>query len=110
MTKLVPADASVAAKRGFIRTTAQAYAATIPSGGITAGVIASTINNPDTVLILSVVGSALLSPLLAGLASYFSILSSGIPADYRPEIPPRVADDDHDDDGRLGTTGYVSGV
>lgn len=93
MTKLVPADAQVAAKRGFIRTTAQAYAATIPSGGLTAGVISATITNPDPILLISVVGSALLSPLLAGLASYFSILSNGIPADYKIEIPPQVQDD-----------------
>lgn len=83
MTDLIPDATEVAAKRGFIRTTAQAYAATIPAGGISAATIMSVVDSPDPVLIVATVASALLSPLLAGAASYLSILAKGIPDDYQ---------------------------
>lgn len=81
---IVPATVVRAAKRAFIRTTAAAYAATIPSGGITSGAILSLIQNPDPWLLAASIGAAVLSPPLAGIASYLSILSRGIPEDYRP--------------------------
>lgn len=77
---LIPDDVQVAAKRGFIRTTFQSYAATIPAGGVTAGVIASAASDPRGVVTALV--AAVVSPPLAGLASYFSIVSKGLPADY----------------------------
>lgn len=82
LEELIPGAIKLAAKRGFLRTTAQAYAATIPAGGVSAAVIAAVVNNPDPVTIWTTIGAALLSPPLAGLASYLSILSSGIPTDY----------------------------
>lgn len=82
MSTLVPAATQIAAKRGFIRTTAQAYAATIPAGGVSAAVLASVVANPDPVALIITAAAALLSPPLAGLASYLSILSKGIPEDY----------------------------
>lgn len=83
--KVVPEATVLAAKRGFIRTTAQAYAATIPAGGVSAATIASVIENPNPVLIAATVIAALVSPLLAGLASYLDITARGIPADYQPQ-------------------------
>jgi len=87
MSNIVPAATKVAAKRGFIRTTAQAYAATIPAGGVSAAVLASVATNPDPVAIVTTVVAALVSPPLAGLASYLSILSAGIPEEYTEAVP-----------------------
>lgn len=91
--KLVPADAKLAAKRGFIRTTAQAYGTAL-AGGITVVALSDaftqiTEGNPLPLIFAAVV--TLVSPLIAGAASYFSILSSGIPADYQPAEPERLA-------------------
>ena len=85
VVELIPADVKVAAKRGFLRTTAQAYATSL-AGGISATAIISLLSNSEPwlpILVTWVV--ALVTPLLSGLASYFSILSRGIPADYQPE-------------------------
>ena len=84
-TELIPADVKVAAKRGFLRTTAQAYATSL-AGGISSTAIISLLTNGEPWLpILVTWVIALVTPLLSGLASYFSILSRGIPADYQPE-------------------------
>ena len=85
VVELIPTDVKVAAKRGFLRTTAQAYATSM-AGGISATAIISLLSNSEPwlpILVTWVV--ALVTPLLSGLASYFSILSRGIPADYQPE-------------------------
>lgn len=88
--KLIPANASLAAKRGFIRTTAQAYGTSL-AGGLTVAAATdafgqATGGNPVPLVIAGAV--FVLSPLIAGAASYFSILARGIPADYAPELPP----------------------
>lgn len=81
---LIPADTKLAAKRGFIRTTAQGYAATL-SGGIATTVVLSIVNGEIDLMTAGVTfGVAVLSPLVAGLASYMSITASGIPEDYKP--------------------------
>jgi hypothetical protein len=82
VTRLIPSKTKTAAKRGFIRTTAQAYAATIPAGGVSAAVLASAIDDPQPVQLAATAAAWLLAPLCAGAASYLSILSSGIPSDY----------------------------
>ena len=85
VVELIPADVKVAAKRGFLRTTAQAYATSM-AGGISATAIISLLSNSEPWLPIIVTWVvALVTPLLSGLASYFSILSRGIPADYQPE-------------------------
>lgn len=84
MTSIVPDATRVAAKRGFVRTTAQSYAATLTTGisaSVVLGVVSGEIELVPTVVTL---GVAVVSPLIAGLASYLSILSSGIPDDYQP--------------------------
>ena len=79
---LVPAPVVIAAKRGFLRTTAQAYAATIPTGGVAVGSIVALIQDPDPVIIIATAGAAILSPILAGSASALAILSAGVPVEY----------------------------
>lgn len=78
----IPAPVQKAAKRGFIRTTAQAYAATLTTG-ISATIVVGLVTGDVDPLVTGVtLGVALVSPLLAGAASYLSILSKGIPEDY----------------------------
>ena len=90
--KLIPASTSLAAKRGFIRTTTQAYAATL-SAGVSATVILAVINGEiDTTTAVVSLVVALISPPLAGLVSYLQITANGIPEDYTPALPPQDAD------------------
>ena len=78
----IPATVVKAAKRGFIRTTAQAYAATL-SGGISTTAILAVITGEINLLTAGVtLGVALVTPPIAGLASYLSIIGSGVPGDY----------------------------
>lgn len=85
--KLIPENASLAARRGFIRTTAQSYGATLTTG-ISATVVLGVVTGEVALVpTLVTLGVALVSPLIAGAASYFSILSSGIPAEYEPATP-----------------------
>lgn len=79
---IIPPSVRLAAKRAFIRTTYQAYAATIPAGGISVAAILSFANNPDLLVAGITVGAAVLSPPLAGLAAYFAWTAKGIPEDY----------------------------
>ncbi len=74
---VIPAATKLAAKRGFIRTFTQTLSSVIP---ITAIAIPTT---GDALLGVALgAGGALVSSVLAGAASYFSILSNGIPQDY----------------------------
>lgn len=84
--KLIPADAQLAAKRGFVRTTSQAYGTAL-AGGISTTVILGVVTGEvQLVPLLVTVGVVLASPLIAGAAAFFSILSRGIPGEYEPEI------------------------
>ena len=75
----------IAAKRGYIRTTAQAYAATLATG-ISASVILGLATKEVDLLATGItLGVALVSPLLAGAASYLSIIARGIPEDYQDD-------------------------
>lgn len=80
----IPPATVLAARRAFLRTTAQAYAATIPAGGISAAAILATIQNPDPVALGVTIAAAILSPPLAGLASALQWVAKGIPEDYAP--------------------------
>lgn len=79
---LVPQATQVAAKRGFIRTSSQSLATSIPTSGITG----AALSNGDPTVIAWSVGAAVLSSLAAGAVSYFSILSNGIPDDYAAAV------------------------
>jgi len=87
---IVPKPVRTAAIRGFIRTTAQAYAASIPTGGVSAAAIIALVSDPDPLVLVATAAAALLSPLLAGLASYLSILASGVPVDYTNVVDVRA--------------------
>ncbi len=86
---IVPARTRTAAKRGFIRTTAQAYAATLTTGLSASVVLGVVTGEVQLIPTLVTVGISLASPLLAGGASYLSILSSGIPDDYQANADER---------------------
>lgn len=84
--EIIPADVKLAAKRGFIRTTTQAYA-TAFSGGISTSVIIGMINGTQEVIPFVVTWVvAIISPVLAGVVSYLSIMSNGVPDAYQPTI------------------------
>jgi len=92
MSKIVPEHVVLAAKRGFVRTTAQAYAATLSTGLPSAAAIVSFVQDPTGWALAGVtVGLAVVTPLLAGLASYLSITSNGIPAEYTDDEPKHRA-------------------
>lgn len=81
-TPTVPATVVTAAKRAFIRTTAQAYAATL-SGGISVTAILAIVTGQIDLLTVGVtLGVALVTPLIAGAAAYLSIIGAGVPAEY----------------------------
>lgn len=87
---IVPARTKIAAKRACIRTTAQAYAATLTTGlsaSVVLGLVTGEVQLIPTLVTLLI---AVISPALAGAASYLSILSSGIPDDYQPANPGLV--------------------
>lgn len=81
--QIVPAAVQLAAKRGFVRTTTQAYTATLAAGLPSATAIVALIQDPTGWLLAGItVGLAVLSPPVAGLVSYLSITSDGIPKAY----------------------------
>ena len=93
-TNLIPADTLLAAKRGFIRTTAQAYSTSL-AGGISTTVILSVVTG-EVALVPTLITAAVaaVSPLLAGGASFLSILSKGVPGDYQAAAAPSSVDPD----------------
>ena len=82
---VIPEHVRLAARRGFIRTTAQGYAATLTGGIAASGILAVVNGEVDYVTVGVTIGVALVSPLAAGLASYLSIISKGIPDEYQTE-------------------------
>ncbi|WP_333812097.1 hypothetical protein [Timonella senegalensis] len=90
-TELVPSTVRFAAKRGFIRTAAQSLASVIPTTGVVVGLTGDW-------FVAAGLGtaSAVVTAGLAGAASYFSILSNGIPEAYH--VPAPSADDEKDPD------------
>lgn len=87
MTNTVPPATWLAARRGFIRTTSQGYAAALPIGGINVAALTAMTELGTTPLVLT--GLAWIgSPLIAGLASFLSIVGAGVPDEYRsPQLP-----------------------
>lgn len=79
---IIPAAVKLAARRGFVRTTAQAYAATLTTGisaSVVLGIATGTVELVPTIVTL---GISLVSPLIAGAASYLTITGKGIPDEY----------------------------
>ncbi|MCK8477242.1 hypothetical protein [Microbacterium aurugineum] len=74
---VIPASTKLAAKRGFIRTAAQSLSALIPT------TVISVVLTADWLLSIGLgAAGAVVTSVLAGTASYLSILSNGIPEDY----------------------------
>ena len=79
---IVPAAVKLAAKRMFVRTTFQAYAATL-GAGVSATVILGIITGQvDPVATAVQFGVAVAAPPLAGLVAWLNVTSNGIPKDY----------------------------
>lgn len=84
-TSIVPESVRLAAKRGFARTTSQAYAATLSAGLPSAAAVVAFVDDdsPTKYVVAGItVLLALASPPLAGLRSYLDIVGKGIPEDY----------------------------
>lgn len=76
-TEIVPAATKLAAKRGFIRTATQSLSAAIPTSAI------AIVLSGDWWLGVGLgVASAIATALMAGAASYLSIISKGVPEEY----------------------------
>lgn len=81
--EIIPAAEKLAAKRAFIRTTYQAYAATLSTGLPSAAAIVTLIQDSTGWLLAGItVGLALVSPLVAGAAAYAQN-RGGLPQEYR---------------------------
>lgn len=81
---VVPAAAKLAAKRAFVRTTAQAYGTSL-AGGLTVAVVSDAFQQASAGNWVPLAISGIVtvfSPLIAGAAAYFTWLGKGIPADY----------------------------
>lgn len=89
--KLIPANAMLAAKRGFVRTTSQAFGTSL-AGGLGIAFVSDAFTKAASGDVVPLVVSGVVfvfSPLIAGAASFASILARGIPADYQPAEPER---------------------
>lgn len=93
--KLIPADVTLAAKRGFLRTASQSIATAL-AGGLTVGIVTNAVaqaQSGDWTPIIVSAAVAVATPLINGAQSYFDIHGRGIPAEYKPVIPPTDAAD-----------------
>lgn len=79
--RTVPARTWLAARRAFIRTTAQAYAAALPIGGVNVVLLEQLTTAGSTALLLTA-GAWIASPLIAGSAAFLSIVGAGVPDEY----------------------------
>lgn len=84
--KSIPPNILLAAKRAFIRTTSQAYATAIAGGISTTAILSLMAGEASWVEYIITWVVALLSPLLAGLASYLNMISDGIPEAYTGKV------------------------
>ncbi|MGW9270810.1 hypothetical protein [Microbacterium sp. NPDC055599] len=79
---IVPAAVRLAAKRAFVRTTFQAYAATLGAGISVTVVLGIITGQVDIVATAVQFGVAVAAPPLAGLVAWLNVTSNGIPKDY----------------------------
>lgn len=90
---VVPADVKTAAKAAFVRTTSQAYSTAL-AGGISATLILSLIRGETSWLEMAITWAvALVSPVLAGLSAYLSVIAGGIPEAYQPTLDATLTDE-----------------
>jgi len=86
---IVEPDAQLAAKRAFVRTMYQGYAATL-SAGLTATAVLSAVQGFDALTTGVTVAVAVLSPPIAGLAAWLDMSRRGIPDEYRSLLDPQL--------------------
>jgi len=85
MSKVIPDAVRLAAHRAFVRTTCQAYAATLSAGLPSATAIVALIQDQSAWLLAGItVMLALVSPLAAGGTAYLQWIAKGLPDDYLP--------------------------
>lgn len=89
-TPIIPEPVKLAAKRAFVRTTYQAYAATLSAGIAATAIIGVVRGEVDLLETAVTAGVAVLAPPVAGLAAYLSVSSKGIPDDYLPAALDKV--------------------
>ena len=94
---IVPAAVKLAAKRAFVRTTYQAYAATLAAGISYAIIIGLVTGQVDPLATGIHFGVALASPPLAGLVAWLNVTSNGIPKDYTDVALVKQAVNDPDE-------------
>lgn len=80
MTPVIPATTKHAAKVGFVRTAAQSLSSAIPITVIAIGTTSDWLVGVSLGL-----GGAVATSVLAGSASYLSIIAKGIPDAYTSE-------------------------
>ena len=87
---VIPSETKLAAKRGFVRTTAQAYATALATGISATTILAIVAGEEALVPVIITFAVTAVSPLLAGAASYLSIISKGMPAEYVNAVVEQV--------------------
>lgn len=80
--KIIPTETKLAARRGFIRTTLQGYEGILAAGITVNAVLAIATREVDLVVVGVTAAVTLIAPPLAGLRSWMSITSKGIPSEY----------------------------
>lgn len=80
--KLIPQNALRAAQRGFIRTGAQSIA----TGAVVPGALVLTFTHDGLLALGAAAAGIVFNAVVNGAQSFFSILASGIPEAYAPEL------------------------
>lgn len=91
--RIIPSKVQVAARRAFARTSMQVAAATLPTGGVSAIAVASMVEDPNPVAVVSAVAAWVSAPLIGGAVAYLQVMSSGIPDEYADAVRAIDADD-----------------
>lgn len=91
--KLIPDETKFAAAKGFLRTTLQGYEGVL-AAGITVNVVLGLLSGEfSTQTIVATTVVAILAPPIAGLRSWMSITSKGIPEAYAEAARAEAAQD-----------------
>ena len=78
--RIVPVKTRLAARRAFVRTSAQALAASAPTGALTG----LALSGSDLATVGWAVLAAGVSSVIAGGVAYLQMISTGIPEEYQP--------------------------
>ena len=84
---VISASEKSAMETAFIRTSAQALAATLSTVAVTVASVYGVITNPDPTFIIASVIAGFASPLLAGTVAALNIAATGVPSAYTSSEP-----------------------